>query len=105
MLISLSPHQPITYVGISHFKIYIPSPVGKGRSNSTAPTIVHGRNSKFSNIDVKNEIKRIVMESGEYISVSIAAMTGGVSIYWSTPMLPKFHDNETGINITEVRCI
>lgn len=32
-------------------------------------------------------------------------MTCGVSIYWTTPMLPKFHDNETGINITEVRCI
>ncbi|XP_075973103.1 facilitated trehalose transporter Tret1-like [Anticarsia gemmatalis] len=34
-------------------------------------------------------------------AVSLSAITIGVTVAWSTPVLPKFHNNETGINITE----
>ncbi|KAJ8730227.1 hypothetical protein PYW07_017265 [Mythimna separata] len=34
-------------------------------------------------------------------AVSLAAMVTGFSVAWSTPVIPKFHNNETGINITD----
>ncbi|XP_028043885.1 facilitated trehalose transporter Tret1-like isoform X2 [Bombyx mandarina] len=35
------------------------------------------------------------------LAVSLAAITAGVSVYWSTPMIPKFHSHEAAIEITQ----
>ncbi|KAJ0177090.1 hypothetical protein K1T71_007099 [Dendrolimus kikuchii] len=35
------------------------------------------------------------------LAVSLAAVTAGVSVYWSTPMIPKFHDHQADLDITE----
>ncbi|KAJ8728020.1 hypothetical protein PYW08_016405 [Mythimna loreyi] len=34
-------------------------------------------------------------------AVSVAAMVVGILLAWSTPVIPKFHNNETTINITD----
>lgn len=34
-------------------------------------------------------------------AVSLATMVAGFSLAWSTPVIPKLHNNETGINITD----
>lgn len=35
------------------------------------------------------------------LAVSLAAISAGVSVYWSTPMIPKFHSHEAAIEITQ----
>lgn len=40
-----------------------------------------------------------------YVAVSIASMATGFAYYWTAPILPKFINNETSINLTRVSII
>ncbi|KAJ8730226.1 hypothetical protein PYW07_017264 [Mythimna separata] len=59
-----------------------------------------GRIVQQSNCGLQVSTALLIFGAVRFVIVSIATMTTSTAAFWSAPILPKFHNNETSISLT-----